>query len=108
MWTWKSKNLYKHPNIPGPSLYGYVVQNSTETYALRVGGLTMSCPQDWAALIHKTEQDQTTMGRPTVGDNALPGITVPTTLRSALEAKSAELGLSMPDARREAYRKFTE
>ena len=57
----------------------------------------MRCPQDWAAKIHKAEQDEVTM---------LPGLTVPEDLRTALEARATELGLSVPDARREAYRLF--
>lgn len=57
MWTWKSKQLHEHPAKHRRGTYGYVVQSSTGTYALRVGGLTMSCPQDWAARIHE-EEDQ--------------------------------------------------
>jgi hypothetical protein len=38
----------------------------------------------------------------------LTAITVPEELRIALEKKAAELGLSVPDARREAYRLFTK
>ena len=48
------------------------------------------------------------VGRPSVGTKTLPGLTVPENLRTALEAKAAELGLSVPDARREAYRLFTK
>jgi len=48
------------------------------------------------------------IGRPAVGDTVLDKLTVPGELKSALEAKAVELGLSLPNARREAYRKFTE
>lgn len=48
------------------------------------------------------------IGRPPVGDIVLDKLTVPSELKSALEAKAEELGLSVPDVRREAYRKFTE
>jgi phage terminase small subunit len=48
------------------------------------------------------------MGRPSIGSEMFPAITVPEGLREALEKKSAELGLSVPDARREAYRLFTK
>jgi hypothetical protein len=48
------------------------------------------------------------IGRPPVGDTMLDKLTVPSALKSALKAKAEELGLSMPDVRREAYRKFTE
>lgn len=46
------------------------------------------------------------MGRPSVGDIVLNSLTVPEELRTALEKKAATLGISVPDARREAYRKF--
>jgi hypothetical protein len=49
-----------------------------------------------------------TMGRPSVGSEMLPALTVPEDLRSALEAKASALGISVPDARREAYRLFTK
>lgn len=48
------------------------------------------------------------MGRPSVGSEMLPAITVPEELRVALEKKAVELGISVPDARREAYRLFTK
>jgi len=48
------------------------------------------------------------IGRPPVGDTVLDKLTVPSELKSSLEAKAEELGLSLPDVRREAYRKFTE
>ncbi len=48
------------------------------------------------------------IGRPPVGDETLPAITVPAELLTALKNKSVETGLSMPDARREAYRLFTK
>ena len=48
------------------------------------------------------------IGRPSVGDTTMDQITLPSELKSALEAKAAELGISVADARREAYRKFTE
>jgi hypothetical protein len=47
-------------------------------------------------------------GRPSVGDAMLDKITVPSELKEALEAKAGELGISVADARREAYRKYTE
>lgn len=46
------------------------------------------------------------VGRPPVGSETLLQLTVPADLKSALEAKAAALGLSLPDARREAYRQF--
>ena len=44
MWAWKSKQLH-------------IVLSGAGVYAMRVGGSTMRCPQDWAAKIHKAEQD---------------------------------------------------
>jgi len=46
-------------------------------------------------------------GRPPVGDAMLDKLTVPRYLKTALEAKAKELGISVPNARREAYRLFT-
>jgi len=108
MWIWKSKQLHEHPAKHQRGTCGNIVLSGAGVYAMRVGGSAMSCPQDWAAKIHKTEQDEITMGRPIVGSEMLPGLTVPEDLRTALEAKAAELGLSVPDARREAYRLFTK
>jgi len=48
------------------------------------------------------------IGRPRIGNAVLDQITVPGDLKIALEAKAKALGISVPDARREAYRKFTE
>lgn len=48
------------------------------------------------------------IGRPPVGDTVLDKLTVPSELKSALEAKAEELGVSLTDARRAAYRKFIE
>lgn len=48
------------------------------------------------------------IGRPPVGDTVLDKLTVPSGLKSALEAKADELELSIPEVRREAYRKFTK
>ena len=47
-------------------------------------------------------------GRPIIGDAMLDKITVTSELKAELEAKAASLGISVPDARREAYRKFCE
>ena len=48
------------------------------------------------------------IGRPRVGDECLEKITVPTELREAMEKRSEELGISMPDARRRAYEGFVK
>jgi hypothetical protein len=105
---WQSKQLYEHPAKHQRGVCGIIELSPAGVYVLKVSGGRMSCPQDWAAKIHKAEQDEVTMGRPTVGSEKLPALTVPEELRAAMEAKAAELGISVPDARREAYRLFTK
>lgn len=105
---WKSKQMYEHPAKHQRGTCGSVELSKAGVYVLKVGGGRMSCPQNWAAKMHKAEQDEVTMGRPSVGSEMFPALTVPEELRTAMEAKAAELGISVPDARREAYRKFTE
>jgi hypothetical protein len=104
---WKSKQLYEHPAKHQRGVCGIIELSKAGVYVLKVGGCRMSCPQEWAAKIHKTEQDEVTYGRPSVGPEMLPALKVPEELRAALKAKAAELGISVPDARREAYRLFT-
>lgn len=104
---WKSKKLHDHPAVRG--VYGFIELSDAGVYVLKVGGGRMSCPQDWAAAIHKAEQDNAAvMGRPQVGDVMLPAITVPEKLKEAIEKKAEKIGLSTPDARREAYRKYID
>lgn len=105
---WKSKQMYEHPAKHQRGTCGIIELSKTGVYVLKVGGGRMSCPQDWAAKIHKTEQEEVTIGRPSVGSAMLPALTVPEKLRTALVAKAAALGISVPDARREAYRLFTK
>lgn len=103
---WKSKKLHEHP-VRG--VCGVIELSDAGVYVLKVGGGRMSCPQDWAAAIHKAEQEESAvMGRPQVGDVMLPAITVPEKLKEAIEKKAEEIGLSTPDARREAYKNFIE
>lgn len=101
---WQSKQLYEHPAEHQRGVCGIIELSPAGVYVLKVGGGRMSCPQKWAAKIHKAEQDALIMGRPGVGSEILPSLTVPAELRSALEAKAAELGIPVPDVRREAYR----
>lgn len=54
---WKSKRLHEHPAKHQAGMYGNVVLSSAGVYTLRVGAGTMSCPQGWAARIHKSEED---------------------------------------------------
>jgi hypothetical protein len=104
---WKSKQMYEHPAKHRRGTFGIVELSTAGIYVLKVGGGRMSCPQGWAAKIHKAEQDNITMGRPSVGSEMLPAITLPKDLRVALEKKAVEFGITVPDARREAYRMFT-
>ena len=46
------------------------------------------------------------IGRPSVGEVMLNGIMVPANLKNEIEKKAAERGISVPEARREAYRLF--
>jgi hypothetical protein len=46
------------------------------------------------------------MGRPSVGGVLIPQITVSEGVKNGLEARAAELGISVPDARRQAYQQF--
>jgi hypothetical protein len=105
---WQSKQLYEHPAKHQRGVCGIIELSPAGVYVLKVGGGRMSCPQDWAAKIHKAEQDEVQMGRPPIGSEMLPSLTVPEELRIELEKRAEKLGISMPDARREAYRKFTE
>jgi hypothetical protein len=104
---WKSKQMYESPAKHQQGTCGVIELSNAGVYVLKVGGGRMSCPQDWAAKIHKAEQDEVTMGRPSVGSEMLPALTVPEELRAAIVAKAAESGISVPDVRREAYRRFT-
>jgi hypothetical protein len=106
MAKWKSKQQYEHPAPHQAGVYGTIEQSDAGVYVLKVGGGRMSCPQDWAARIHAEEgQDEsdTRRGRKRVGDTLLDPLTVWESTKSALEAKAQSLGISVPDARREAY-----
>lgn len=54
---WKSKQLHEHPAKHQRSTCGIIELSKAGVYVLKVGGGRMSCPQDWAAKIHKAEQD---------------------------------------------------
>jgi hypothetical protein len=56
-------------------------------YVLRVGGSEMSCPQGWAAKIHKDEGDEK--------ESAIIIRNVPESIRRDLKAKAALEGKSM-------------
>jgi len=78
--TWKSIGLYEHPAKHQSGKFGNVVLSAAGVYALRVGGSTMSCPQDWAAKIHHDEGEETT--------SAIIIRNVPESLRKELKIKA--------------------
>jgi hypothetical protein len=84
---WKSIGLYEHPARHNAGVYGNIVLSTAGVYALRVGGSTMSCPQDWAAKIHKDEGDEK--------ESAIIIRNVPEAIRRDLKAKAAMEGKSM-------------
>ncbi len=84
---WKSIGLYEHPAKHRVGTYGNVVLSTAGVYALRVGSATMSCPQDWAAKIHKEEGDEK--------ESAIIIRNVPESIRRELKAKAAREGKSM-------------
>jgi hypothetical protein len=84
---WKSIGLYEHPAKHQAGTYGNVVLSTAGVYALRVGGSQMSCPQDWAAKIHKEEGDEK--------ESAIIIRNVLESIRRDLKAKAALEGKSM-------------
>lgn len=55
---WQSKKMYEHPAKHNAGRYGHIILSNAGVYSLRVGGSYMSCPQDWAAKIHATEDNE--------------------------------------------------
>ena len=64
--------LYEHPVKHQAGTFGNVVLSTAGIYAMRVGGTSMSCPQDWAAKIHHEEQKA--ISQPTSIRGINPGI----------------------------------
>lgn len=85
--AWKSIGLYEHPAKHNAGTFGNVVLSPAGVYALRVGSSHMSCPQDWAAKIHKDEGDEKEL--------AIIIRNVPESVRRELKAKAAKEGKSM-------------
>lgn len=79
--------MYEHPAKHQAGTYGNVVLSTAGVYALRVGGSQMSCPQDWAAKIHKEEGDEK--------ESAIIIRNVLESIRRDLKAKAALEGKSM-------------
>ena len=84
---WKSIGLYEHPAKHQAGTFGNVVLSNAGVYALRVGGSIMSCPQGWAAKIHKDEGDEK--------ESAIIIRNVPESIRRELKSKAAIEGKSM-------------
>jgi len=85
---WKSIGLYEHPAKHQAGTYGSVALSPAGVYVLRVGSSYMSCPQGWAAKIHKEEGDEK--------ESAIIIRNVPESIRRDLKAKAALEGKSMP------------
>jgi len=86
---WKSIGLYEHPAKHHAGTYGNVALSSAGVYYLRVGSVAMSCPQEWAAKIHKEEGDEK--------KSAIILRNVPESVRNKIKAKAALQGISMQD-----------
>jgi hypothetical protein len=84
---WKSIGLYEHPAEHQAGVYGSVVLSEAGVYCLRVGGTIMSCPQGWAAKIHKEEADEK--------ESAIIIRNVPESTRAQLKSRAALAGKSM-------------
>ena len=85
--AWKSIGLYEHPAKHNAGVYGNIIKTDVGIYALRVGGSTMSCPQDWAAKIHHDEGDEK--------ESAIIIRNVPESIRRELKSRAAKEGKSM-------------
>lgn len=85
--AWKSIGLYEHPAKHQAGTFGNVCLSTAGVYALRVGTATMSCPQGWAAKIHKEEGDEK--------ECAIILRNVPESIRRDLKSRAALEGKSM-------------
>ena len=84
---WKSIGLYEHPAKHQAGTFGNVVLSTAGVYCLRVGASTMSCPQGWAAKIHKEEGDEK--------ESAIIIRNVPESIRRDLKSRAALEGKPM-------------
>lgn len=84
---WKSIGLYEHPAKHNAGTFGNIIKTDVGIYALRVGGSTMSCPQDWGAKIHAEEGDEK--------ESAIIIRNVPESIRRELKSRAAKEGKSM-------------
>ena len=95
---WRSIGLYEHPAKHNIGKFGNVVLSPASVYTLRVGSSHMSCPQDWAAKIHKDESEEK--------ESAIIIRNVPESLRRELKAKAAREGKSMQGSILELITKY--
>ena len=65
---WQSTRIYEHPAKHQTGTCGQIAQHDSGVYVLRVGGAQISCPQDWAAKIHKDETANDTLSIRIPGD----------------------------------------
>jgi S-formylglutathione hydrolase FrmB len=86
--AWTSQGLYEHPAKHNAGTYGKIVLHNSGIYGFMVGGVHMSCPQDWAAGIHAEETGQ--MGSMIIRK-------VPGDLRRKFKSKCAAAGISQQD-----------
>ena len=99
---WQSKRFYRlRGNL------GIIELSKAGIYVFRFGACRSSCPQEWASKIHYEEISLMSKGRPKIGEIMLPGLTVSAELSQAIKTRAAVLGISLPNARREAYHKFS-
>jgi hypothetical protein len=98
--AWKSIGLYEHQAKHQAGVYGNVVLSSAGVYCLRVGGSTMSCPQDWAAKIHHDEGDEK--------ESAIIIRNVPESVRRELKSRAAKDGKSMQGLVLELITKYVD
>lgn len=53
---WISKNVYEHPAKHRAGTYGHVILSSVDIYYMHNEYTALTCPQIWAAGIHKKEE----------------------------------------------------
>ena len=102
---WKSRMTYEHPAPYRKGQYGHIVRGAAGIFSYLFRGCRIACPQKWAQKMFDLESE-IKPGRPEVGSVRLPAIAVRSEIAQRLEEKAAELGLTVPDARREAYEAF--
>ena len=57
---WTSNKIYVHPLEQRKDTVGRVSLSTSGVYYLKVGSKVVSCPQEWAAMIHEAEESEGT------------------------------------------------